>query len=154
MNKKEIFDILYDKEKWDIWRKFQNIEISIDNSDELYKYYEDVKNMLFSDQSYIKMRGFRIICKLSKWDKNNEINNDIDILLKVLDDEKPTIVRQCLSAISILLLYKKELSKSVEEKLRNIDCSKYKDSMACLIKKDIDNILKIINVKNNCTIST
>ena len=55
------------------------------------------------------MRGFRIICKLSKWDKDNNINNIIDSLLQVLDDEKPTIVRQCLSSLNNLLLYKIDL---------------------------------------------
>ena len=49
--------------------------------------------MLFNDKFYIKMRGFRIICKLSKWDKDNKINDNIDNLLQILDDEKATIVR-------------------------------------------------------------
>ena len=43
---------------------------------------------------------------MSKWDKDNKINNIIDSLLQVLDDEKPTIVRQCLSSLNNLLLYK------------------------------------------------
>ena len=97
--------------------------------------------MLFDEKSYIKMRGFRIICKLSKWDKDNKINNIIDSLLQVLDDEKPTIVRQCLSSLNNLLLYKIDLSEKVENKLKNMDLSKYKDSMKPLIQKDIDCIL-------------
>ncbi len=88
------------------------------------------------------MRGFRIICKLSKWDNDNKINNNIDILLQVLDDEKPTIVRQCLSSLNNLLLYKIDLSEKVENKLKKLDLSKYKDTMKPLIKKDIDFILK------------
>ena len=87
------------------------------------------------------MRGFRIICKLSKWDNDNKINNIIDILLQVLDDEKPTIVRQCLSSLNNLLLYKIDLSEKVENKLKKLDLSKYKDSMKPLIQKDIDCIL-------------
>lgn len=98
--------------------------------------------MLLDEKSYIKMRGFRIICKLSKWDNDNKINNIIDILLQVLDDEKPTIVRQCLSSLNNLLLYKIDLSEKVENKLKKLDLSKYKDTMKPLIKKDIDFILK------------
>lgn len=144
MSKEEIFNILYGKEKWDVWRKFQEIENSIEESEMLYKYFDDIKNMLYDEKSYIKMRGFRIICRLSKWDKYNKINDIIDILLQVLDDEKPTIVRQCLSALNNLLLYKIDLSDKVENKLRNIDLSKYKDSMSPLIKKDINYILEHI----------
>ena len=92
MNKKEIFNIFYGKETWDIWKKFQEIESSIDESKLLYEYFDDIKNMLLDEKSHIKMRGFRIICKLSKWDKDNKINNIIDILLQVLDDEKPTLL--------------------------------------------------------------
>ena len=142
MNKEEIFNIFYGKETWDIWRKFQEIESSIDESKLLYEFFDDIKKMLLDEKSYIKMRGFRIICKLSKWDNDNKINNIIDILLQVLDDEKPTIVRQCLSSLNNLLLYKIDLSEKVENKLKNMDLSKYKDTMKPLIKKDIDFILK------------
>lgn len=141
MNKEEIFNIFYGKETWDIWRNFQEIESSIDESKMLYEYFDDIKKMLFDEKSHIKMRGFRIICKLSKWDKDNKINNIIDILLQVLDDEKPTIVRQCLSLLNNLLLYKIDLSEKVENKLKNMDLSKYKDSMKPLIQKDINSIL-------------
>lgn len=144
MNKEEIFNIFYGKEKLDVWKKFQEIENSIEESELLYEYFDEVKNMLYDEKSYIKMCGFRIICKLSKWDKDNKINDIIDVLLQVLDDEKPTIVRLCLSALNNLLLYKIDLSDKVESKLKNIDLSKYKDSMSPLIKKDIDYILEHI----------
>lgn len=107
----------------------------------LYEYFDDIKKMLLDEKSHIKMRGFRIICKLSKWDKDNKINNIIDSLLQVLDDEKPTIVRQCLSSLNNLFFYKIDLSEKVENKLKNIELSKYKDSMKPLIQKDINNIL-------------
>ena len=141
MSKEEIFNIFYGKETWDIWRKFQEIESSIDESKMLYEYFDDIKKMLLDEKSYVKMRGFRIICKLSKWDKDNKINNIIDSLLQVLDDEKPTIVRQCLSSLNNLLLYKTDLSEKVKNKLKNMDLSKYKDSMKPLIQKDINCIL-------------
>ena len=141
MNKEEIFNIFYGKETWDIWREFQEIESSIDESKMLYEYFDDIKKMLLDEKSHIRMRGFRIICKLSKWDRDNKINNVIDSLLNVLDDEKPTIVRQCLAALNCLLLYKTDLSNKIENKLKNMDLSKYKDSMKPLIQKDIDYIL-------------
>ena len=53
MNKEEIFNILYGKETWDIWRKFQEIESSIDESKLLYGYFDDIEKMLFDEKSYI-----------------------------------------------------------------------------------------------------
>ena len=119
MNKEEIFNIFYGKETWDIWKKFQEIESSINESNKLYEYFDDIKKMLHDQKSHIKMRGFKIICKFSKWDKDNKINNIIDSLLQVLDNEKPTIVRLCLSSLNNLLLYKIDLSEKVESKLKN-----------------------------------
>ena len=141
MNKEEIFNILYGKETWDIWRDLQEIESSIDKSEMLYEYFDDIKKMLLDEKSHIRMRGFRIICKLSKWDRDNKTNNAIESMLNVLDDEKPTIVRQCLASLNSLLLYKPDLSNKIESKLKNMDLSKYKDSMKPLIQKDIDCIL-------------
>ena len=141
MNKEEILNILYGNETWDIWRNFQEIESSIDKSEMLYEYFDDIKKMLLDEKSHIRMRGFRIICKLSKWDRDNKTNNAIESLLNVLDDEKPTIVRQCLASLNSLLLYKPDLSNKIESKLKNMDLSKYKDSMKPLIQKDIDCIL-------------
>lgn len=144
MNKEEIFEILYGKEKLDIWKKFKSVEESIEDSNYLYNYFDEISNMLRDDKSYIRMRGFKLICKLSKWDNYNKIDKIIDDLLNVLDDDKPTIVRQCLASIEYLLLYKIELSNKVENKLRSINLLKYKDSMSPLIRKDIDYILKNI----------
>ena len=43
MNKEEIFNIFYGKQTWDIWRNFEEIESSIDESEMLYEYFDDIK---------------------------------------------------------------------------------------------------------------
>lgn len=144
MNKEEVFNILYGKETWDIFKKFQEIENSIDNSDYLYQYFDEIKAMLKSDKSAIRVRGFRIICKLAKYDKENKINHSIDLILDELDDLKPTVVRQCLNSLNAIILYKPNLANKIQNKLKLINYSKYKDSMSPLIKKDVDELLKNI----------
>lgn len=141
MTKEEVFNVFYGKEKREIWEKFQNIEKNIENSNELYIYFNEISKMLTNEESYIKMRGFRIICKLSKWDKESKVNLIINDLLNVLDDDKPTIIRKCLETINDLFLYKPELYNIIKNKLKNINLSNYKDTMAPLIKKDIYNVL-------------
>lgn len=142
MKKEEIFNILYGKEKWDVWEEFQKTEKSIEDSKEIYDYYDEIKNMLLDQTSYIRLRGFRIICKLSKWDIQKKINEDINLILNILDDDKPTIVRQCLSVLPSLLENKKELSNIIKNKLENLNLEKYKDSMKPLIQKDIEFLIK------------
>ena len=98
--------------------------------------------MLNNDKTFIRVRGFRLICSLAKWDTDNKINKNIDKILNELDDEKETSVRQCLQKINLILMYKPELEEKIENKIRTIDLSKYKDSMQSLIKKDIDYIIE------------
>lgn len=58
-------------------------------------------------------------------------------LLSILDDDKPTIVRQALEALRAVILFKPRLSEAIETKLDSMDNTKYKDSMKPLIEKDI-----------------
>lgn len=141
MNKDELLNILYDKEKWEVYEAFKQIENNIIVSEELYQYFDEIKNMLNNDKSYIRIRGFRIICKLSKWDINNQINDNIDQILDVLNDDKPTNVRQCLSSLNDLIKYKKELTTTIKDRVKKINYLKFKDTMSPLIKKDIDYLL-------------
>ena len=55
-------------------------------------------------------------------------------MLKLLHDEKPTVVRQSLNALKEIVVFRPELSKTIENELGKIDISGYKDSMIPLIK--------------------
>lgn len=112
-------------------------------------YFEDFEKLLLSEKDYIKMRSFIILCILSKWDSQNKINNIIDNMLNIFDILKPALIRVCFAKIDNLLIYKPELSKKIEIKLKNIDCSKYKETMSPLIEKDINLILKKIVKRKN-----
>lgn len=74
----------------------------------------------------------------------NKIEENSDLILKELNDDTSTSVRQCLNKLNLILIYKPDLSDKVEKKLKQLDLSKYKDSMKSLIKRDIDSILKSI----------
>ena len=76
---------------------------------------------------------------------DNNINKNIDKILLELDSEKPTEVRQYLSAIKDIVKYKKELNLKIKEKLLSMNYLRYKDSMQGLIFKDIEEVLKLIN---------
>lgn len=136
-----IIDIINEKDTTESYKTFVEKEIDSYESNEYYSYFDDFLKMLNNDNSYVRVRCFRMICSLSKWDIDNKIDKNIDKILLELDDEKPTAVRQCLKALRSMLLYKTNLSDVIEDKLRKLDYSKYKDSMSPLIKKDIDEIL-------------
>ena len=139
---KEKINNLYNKDNNIAYKTLLELEIITTESNELYYYFDELLSMLNNDKTFIRVRGFRLICSLAKWDTDNKINKNIDKILNELDDEKGTSVRQCLQKINLILMYKPELEEKIENKIRTIDLSKYKDSMQLLIKKDIDYIIE------------
>lgn len=139
---KEKIKNLYNEDNNSAYKTLLELEIITTESNELYNYFNEFLKMLNNEKTFIRVRGFRLICSLAKWDNENKINKNIDIILKELEDEKGTSVRQCLEKLNLILMHKIELTDIIENKVRNLELSKYKRSMQFLIKKDIDYILK------------
>ncbi len=139
---KEKIENLYNKDNNSAYRTLLELETITTESNELYSYFDDLLEMLNSEKTFIRVRGFRLICCLAKWDNENKINKNIDVILNELEDEKGTSVRQCLEKLNLILMYKFELTEIIEFKINNLDLTKYKESMQSLIKKDIDYILE------------
>ena len=139
---KEKIKNLYNEDNKSAYKTLLELETITTESNELYNYFNEFLKMLNNEKTFIRVRGFRIICSLAKWDNENKINKNIDTILKELEDEKGTSVRQCLEKLNLILMHKIELTDIIENKVRNLELSKYKESMQFLIKKDIDYILK------------
>lgn len=139
---KEKVENLYNEDNNSAYKILLELETITTESNDLYNYFDEFLKMLNNDKTFIRVRGFRLICCLAKWDNENKINNNIDVILKELEDEKGTSVRQCLEKLNLILMYKIELTDVIDNKVRNLDLSNYKESMQSLIKKDIDYILE------------
>lgn len=135
---------LYDKNQKDAYNNLLELEALTTESDELYIYFDELLEMLNNEKTSVRVRAFRLICSLAKWDKENKIERNIDYILKELDESTSTSVRQCLNKLNLILIYKPELSYIVEKKLKNLELSKYNESMQSLIKRDIASILENI----------
>jgi len=139
---KEKVENLYNEDNNSAYKTLLELETITTESNDLYNYFDEFLKMLNNDKTFIRVRGFRLICCLAKWDNENKINNNIDVILKEFEDEKGTSVRQCLEKLNLILMYKIELTDVIDNKVRNLDLSNYKESMQSLIKKDIDYILE------------
>ena len=102
-------------------------------------------SLLEEKSSYVRTRAFLLICDQARWDTEGRIASVFDRMRPLLCDEKPTVVRQCLGALRAVLLFRPELGPVIGDAVRAIDLSTYKESMALLIKKDIDALLKILS---------
>ena len=61
--------------------------------------------------------------------------------MAILEDEKPTAVRQALAALVDMVPYKRALWPVIRERVEAMDLTRYKDSMAPLIEKDMQTLL-------------
>lgn len=114
------------------------------NSDALYPYTERFAQMTTSDKYAVRVRGFRLFCKQARWDRDNTIGRHFEQVLSVLNDEKPTAVRQALASLHDVARYKPELCGQIRDAVEKINILSYKDTMQGLILKDIQAVLREI----------
>ncbi|MCI7767935.1 MAG: hypothetical protein MSJ26_08170 [Oscillospiraceae bacterium] len=55
-----------------------------ESSDELYPYFDEFIKLTKSGNSFVRIRGFRLACAMARWDFENRLERDIDILLDML----------------------------------------------------------------------
>lgn len=113
------------------------LEKTSEVSNILYPYINVFMDMVQSINYYVKVRGFRLFCMQSRWDDKHFIDKNIDFVLDILNEERPTIIRQALEYLREIAIYKGELKEKLLEKVDNLDTAKFKDTMKDLIKKDI-----------------
>ena len=85
-----------------------------------------------------------MICNQARWAKDGQIADVFDRMRVLLYDSKPTVVRQCLLALHEVALYRSEMAEMITDAVDKIDVLKYKESMSQLIKKDIDELMKVL----------
>ena len=113
-----------------------------EESDDLYPYTERFADMV-SDRAWaVRCRSFRLFCKQARWDEGGVLDRHMDRALVILEDEKPTAVRQALAALLDVVPYKRELWPIIRQRVEAMDLNKYKDSIAPLIQRDVQKLLE------------
>lgn len=100
--------------------------------------------MLTDKSSYVRTRGFCLICNQARWADEGQIQDVFDKMSVLLYDDKPTVVRQSLGALHEVALYRPEMSDRILRAVSKIEPGRYKDSMSPLIEKDMKELLKVL----------
>ena len=109
---------------------FLELERLSEESDDLYAYTEQFADMV-SDRAWaVRCRGFRLFCKQARWDDDGVLDRCLDRALVILEDEKPTAVRQALAALLDVVPYKQELWPVIRQRVEAMDTTRYTDCMA------------------------
>lgn len=112
--------------------------------DDVYPFWDVLYEKLKSSNSYHRSIGIMLMADNAKWDKENRFDGAIDDYLKILNDDKPITVRQCIQALSKIIPYKIHLHNKIANRLMSINIMDVKSTMKKLILLDILNILVLI----------
>lgn len=140
----EIIEKLTAKDEMSAYEYCKQFVVESAASNKYFCMIDDFASLLEEKNSYHRTRGFGLICAQARWDNEEKIKSVFEKMVPLLNDLKPTVVRQCLASLHEVVLYRPEMHAQITAAIRNIDLSKYKDSMSPLIKKDADELLKII----------
>lgn len=113
-------------------------------TDEWYEYFEDFASLLDHPKSLVRNRILYILAANAQWDDENRFDLIMEDYLRHINDEKPITARQCIKALAQVGRAKPRYIPRILEALRNADLSKYKESMAPLIEKDISETVRTL----------
>ena len=140
----EMLEALQDRDDKIAYALSKEIRETSSVSDAYYSYFEDFASLLTAKSSYVRSRGFLLCCAQARWDTEGKLETSLPTMVTLLYDEKPTVVRQCLAALHGVVLFRPELSGKLCEAVKKIDLTRYQNTMAPLIKKDVDALLKAL----------
>lgn len=125
----------------------QDLEAISRKSDQLLVKMPVFAEMVTSKRSFVRVRGFRLLCQQAKWDQEGELDCLLPVALAILADSKPTVLRQALAALHEVVKAKPQLRQLIVQQTATIDCSKFnQETMAPLIEKDIAELQQLIIV--------
>lgn len=140
----ELIDRITDKDDKAAYEYTKRLIASSADSPEYYGYLSLFASFLSHKSSFVRTRAFALCCAQARWDEEGRLDEILPDMLKLLHDEKPTVVRQCLKAAAEVIRYRPHLAGRIGQEAAAIDLTRYRDSMAPLIQRDVAELLKTI----------
>ena len=138
----DIQEILCAKDTKGSYALFLQLEQQAGEAPALFEEYRLYLEMLRSESSYHRVRGFRMLCAGAKWDTQGVIRENLPQILAQLEDQKTTAVRQCLAALPALVKGRPELTSKISDAVAALDFSGCRDTMRPLLEKDREAFLE------------
>lgn len=112
--------------------------------DDVYPFWDTFCDKLKSDNSYQRSIGAMLLAENVRWDQQDRINDTIFEFIKLLKDDKPITIRQCIQSLGNVALFKPGLNSIIADCLISFDIMAIKETMRKSILLDIINVLLII----------
>jgi len=116
---------------------------------DVYPYWDVFFEKLTNDNSYQRSIGLMLLAENVRWDHEGRIEGALPQYLKLLNDEKPITVRQCLRGLEKIAEESPYLHEKIVKALLSLDVSQGRESMQKLILVDILYVLAEIRKVNS-----
>lgn len=141
----EALDYLTAKDVSAAFTALKYLETLSDTSDELVPYLPRFTEMIRSDKYVIRVRGFRLLCRQARWVTDGSFEELLPKQLDILEDPKPTAVRQSLTALKYVVTARPQLRPVIFAKTVAMNTEPYNpETMRPLIEKDIAELQQLI----------
>jgi len=130
------------------YNAFLLLQANSRESPSVYGYWSELEKKLESPNSYQRSIGAKPIAENVRWDKDSRFSGTIRRYLTCCNDEKPVTARQSIQALAVILESTGKFDDEIKLGLANLRLPQYNAGMRRLIRKDISNVLKIIEDKN------
>jgi hypothetical protein len=110
----------------------------------VYGHWGELEKKLESSNSYQRSLGLMLISENVKWDNNDKFNRTFDKYLSCCLDEKFITARQAIQGLANIVNATSKYDGKIKQALASLAVDKYKENQQNLLKKDIANILKMI----------
>jgi hypothetical protein len=114
----------------------------------VYAHWADFEKKLENPNSRQRGAGLMLIAENVRWDKDCKFAAAIGKYLACCVDEKFITARQAIQGLSHILASTNTYDNRIKRSLTNLSLDKYKGSQQKLLKKDVSNILKMIDDKS------
>lgn len=109
--------------------------------DDVYPYWGAFRDKLKSDNSYQRSIGLLLIAENVVWDAENRMEDTLDEYLRLLNDEKPITIRQCIQSLGRIVSAKPGLTGKIVPRLITFDLMSVKETMRKSILLDLVHVL-------------
>lgn len=126
------------------YRAFLLLQEKSRMDDCVYPYFDTFCEKLGSENSYQRSLGVMLIAENVRWDTAGKMREVLPEYLKILHDEKPITVRQCVGSLGIIVKAAPVYAKDISEALLSYDVMSVRETMRKLIMSDIVTVLAVI----------
>ncbi len=109
--------------------------------DDVYPFWDTFRDKLTSINYYQRSLGLMLIAENARWDSAGRMEATIDDYLKLLNDEKPITIRQCIQSLGKIIIHKPGLNEKITGRLISFNLMSIKETMRKSILLDILNTL-------------